>query len=37
MSINWGDHWGDATHHTIVHEAADGSWVGDGHSEGVDD
>ena len=37
MSINWGVHWGDATHHDIVHVSETGSDVDDRHAEGVSD
>lgn len=37
MAINWGDHWGDASHHDIVHTAAEGELLGDKHDEAVSD
>lgn len=37
MSIEWGDHWGDPSHHDIVHISETGSHVADSHTEGVDD
>lgn len=38
MSVDWNTgHWGDATHHAIVHTSETGSDVADAHTEKVDD